>query len=546
MATIQEPPPAVSIARRNGGVGPLRTAARIVIEKIEGAFDAVFAPGWNPWYQLGALGWFYYWVVLVSGIYLFIFFDTGVIQAYESVEQITHAQWYAGGVMRSLHRYASDALVVMALLHLVREFILGRLYGARWFAWSTGVMMMWFVYASGVSGYWLVWDKLAQYVAIAASEWLDALSFFGEPIARNFQTERTLNARFFTLLLFIHIAVPLFLLFFMWVHIQRYLRPRVNPPRGLAIGTLLMLLALSLAKPALSQGPAVLDQVPSQVGLDWFYLTLFPLLEYVSAETLWLVVIGATAFLFMLPWLRRRLPLPVAAVHLDNCNGCGRCVADCPFSALALVPRSDGLPFAAEVTVTAARCVSCGICAGACPTATPFRRKSDLIPGIELPSAPITALREQTMAAAGRLRGEARVIVYACDLGFDWSLLEGEGIAVVGVPCVGMLPPAFVDFVLSRRLADGVLFTGCRDGDCYHRLGMRWTEQRLRRERDPQLRQRVPAERVATFWGGVARIDELRQVLRAFRDRLRRLPAVKRRPLAAGGEPVPEVEAVHE
>ena len=43
--------------------------ARLVFERLESAFDAVFTPDWNPLYQLGALGWFFYWIVAVSGIY---------------------------------------------------------------------------------------------------------------------------------------------------------------------------------------------------------------------------------------------------------------------------------------------------------------------------------------------------------------------------------------------------------------------------------------------------------------------------------------------
>ena len=39
---------------------------------------------------------------------------------------------------------------------------------------------------SGITGYWLVWDQLAQYVAIATTEWLDSIGIFAEPIARNF------------------------------------------------------------------------------------------------------------------------------------------------------------------------------------------------------------------------------------------------------------------------------------------------------------------------------------------------------------------------
>ena len=39
---------------------------------LAGRFVAAFGPRWNPLYQLGALGFFYYWIVAVSGIYLYI------------------------------------------------------------------------------------------------------------------------------------------------------------------------------------------------------------------------------------------------------------------------------------------------------------------------------------------------------------------------------------------------------------------------------------------------------------------------------------------
>ncbi|HEX2245171.1 MAG TPA: hypothetical protein VHH94_02625 [Gammaproteobacteria bacterium] len=39
--------------------------------------------------------------------------------------------------------------------------------------------------------------------------WLDVLPLLGEPIARNFLDNVTLSGRFFTLMVFLHIAVPL-------------------------------------------------------------------------------------------------------------------------------------------------------------------------------------------------------------------------------------------------------------------------------------------------------------------------------------------------
>ena len=176
----------------------LQSRLRWGFEVVEAWLDRIFGPAWNPLYQLGALGFFYYWVVAVSGIYVYILFDTGTTEAYESVEYMTVEQWYLGGVMRSLHRYASDGMVLMMVVHMLREFALDRYRGARWFTWVTGTPVLWLVFVAGISGYWMVWDELAQYIAILSTEWLDWLGIFGEPIARNFLAPHTLDDRFFT------------------------------------------------------------------------------------------------------------------------------------------------------------------------------------------------------------------------------------------------------------------------------------------------------------------------------------------------------------
>ncbi|MDH3899963.1 MAG: 4Fe-4S binding protein, partial [Gammaproteobacteria bacterium] len=280
---------------------------------------------------------------------------------------------------------------------------------------------------------------------------------------------------------------------------------------------------------AVSQPPANLAIVPAVIDFDWFYLAAYPLLDRLPGLTMWAVAGGSTLLLLALPWLPPLRRKAAAVVDLDNCNGCGRCVEDCPFSAVSLQPRTDGAAFSEEAIVSSNLCTSCGICVGACPTSTPFRRTTELVPGIDLPDQSMRALREKTLAISGKLAGTARVIVYGCAQGPDLGQLENDSTGVITLPCIAQLPPAFIDFVISRRHAEGVFLTGCTAGDCHYRLGQQWEDQRLAGERDPYLRKRVPAERLGKYWAGITGNKRLQQELVAFHDRLKGLPPLPQR-----------------
>jgi hypothetical protein len=78
-----------------------------------------------------------------------------------------------------------------------------------------------------------------------------------------------------------------------------------------------------------------------------------------------------------------------------------------------------------------------------------------------------------------------------------------------------------VDWALSRDLADGVILSACAHNDCQYRLGTKWTEQRMRRERDPQLRKRVDTEKLALLWAEPwCDFSNTATAVNAFRDTL--------------------------
>jgi len=497
-----------------------RGAFELLRRPLSRAFDSEQ----NPLNYLGALTIYFCWIVLISGIWLLIFFRTSVSTAFESVEYLTHEQWYLGGVMRSLHRYASDALIITILLHVIKEFVFNRYRLNRWFNWVTGIPLVWMIFPLGISGYWLVWDELALYVAISSAELLDWVPIFTDSMAGNFMSDDVLSDRFFTLMAFLHlIGLPIFLVFGIWLHVFRLNGPRINPPRRMMAATLLCMLVLSAIYPAVSHEKADLAMTTQGLRFDWFYLHVYPLIQAWSPGWVWTLLVGISVLLTIAPWAPPARKTTVAVVDLDNCNGCKRCVDDCPFGAVEMVPRTDGTSYSHQAAVDESLCISCGICVGACPTATPFRSRSALVPGIDVPNRSAADIRQDIIDQAESPAGEPRVVVFACRDDRQTEAIRKAGANVVTVRCMAHLQPSFLDFVLSRNHADGVLLLGCEDGNCNYRLGADWMEARIARERDPRLRKRTDTSKIGMAWKTpLSDISGPARKLDAFREALRR------------------------
>ena len=501
---------------------PLRPALA-AWRRIEHAFDAAFGAPLNPLKHLGSLGFLAFWLLAASGIYLYAVIDTSVAGAYPSIVDLGRHQPWAGGLLRSLHRYAADAVVLLLAAHGLREWLLRHYQGVRRHAWLTGVPTIALVFVSAIGGFWLHWDQLAQYSAIATAEWLDALPLLATPLARNFLAEGAVSDRLFSLFVFVHLGAPLLLLFALWFHIQRLTRPAVWPPRSLALGLLATLLVLAVVRPVASHAPADLARVPQGLRLDWLLLFVHPLTEATSPAAVWGGVAAMFMLLAVLPFLPQPARAPVAVVDPANCNGCRRCFVDCPFAAVTMAPHPNNKVGKQIAVVDADLCAACGICVGACPSSTPFRSAADLVTGIDLPSAPIGALRRDLQQRLATLQTDRPIVVFGCAHGAALTPLAGDDVATFSLECTGMLPPSFVEYAL-RDGAAGVLVTACRPGGCEYRLGEQWTDERLRARREPHLRAGVPRERLELAWADGGEVAPLKQALQQLRGRVAGLP----------------------
>ncbi len=466
-----------------------------VLSRIDAVLNRVYGSRWNPLYHSGAVTVVLLAVLLLTGIYLLVFYRIGT--PYESVARLNEQAW-SGRWIRALHRFASDGAVVAAAVHAFRMYAQRRSWGPRALAWVSGVLLLGVIFLSGWTGYVLVWDDHAQVLAVEGARLLDALPIFSEPISRSFTGERALPSAFFFVNLFAHIALPLSVGLLLWLHVARVARPVLVPHGRVLWGTVAAFTAAALLWPLTMSPAADLLRQPDLVRTDWFFGFWLPISQRVPAWAAWVGAAMLTVGFAAVPWItrprREALPGP-AEVNERTCTGCEQCVEDCPYDAIEMVPRRHGRE-GMVARVKTDLCTSCGICIGSCPP---------MAIGVLEGSGREQLERVRNFLASERPTKDDVIIV-----GCDWSAAAAEaertGALLFPVSCVGSLHSSTVEFLL-RGGAGGVLVVGCPEDDGRTREGLTWARERLFEGRKAELKDRVDKGRVrlieATLGEGV-------------------------------------------
>ncbi|HLA05864.1 MAG TPA: hypothetical protein VJ022_00355, partial [Anaerolineales bacterium] len=129
----------------------LRALEKIWV-RFEGLINRFTKSDFNPFYHLGTLTIFMLVVLIATGAYLTAIYRPGLDVAYATVERID-SNWF-GSLMRSIHRYASDGMIVLIVLHFLKMLVSDRYWGSRWLAWTSGWIMLATTWLVGTMGYW--------------------------------------------------------------------------------------------------------------------------------------------------------------------------------------------------------------------------------------------------------------------------------------------------------------------------------------------------------------------------------------------------------
>lgn len=493
------------------------------LRRMTRALDALMhrVYGWrgNPLHQSGALASWLLLVLTVTGLYLLLVYRIGAPA--ESVARLAADPWL-GSWVRSLHRYATDAFVLAALLHAVRLVGQAREWGPRTRAWVSGIFLFGVGLACAWTGFVMAWDTLGLRIAVMGARLVDALPIVSEPVSRLFAGDRPVPGTFFFLNLFIHIALPLAMGTGLWLHISKVARPVLVPPRVIRWTVTLALFGIAVVLPA-PLGPAAnLLGLPSETPLVLTTTWWLPVAERAPAWLVWIAIVVLGLGALLVPRLARRPRTgswAQSVVDPQRCTGCDQCTQDCPWEAIRMVARDDDRP-TLVARVDPSLCVSCGICAGSCApmgVGPPGRTGRDQLAVIR--EGPVSGLPPEP---GGRL------VVVACAQGAV-SLrrrLASLGAYIHEVPCVGGLHSSVVELLL-RQGAGGVMVTGCPPRDCVGREGPKWLEQRFYHDREAELQARVDRRRVRTVTAAVGLDGDVLAAFEAFRREIAALETVE-------------------
>ncbi len=172
-------------------------------------------------------------VLALTGAMLMFTYTPSPDRAYQSIVALQTEVWF-GQLIRNLHHWAGNALVIVAALHLLRVFVTGAFREPRAFNWLVGVAMLLLVVFANFTGYLLPWDQLAYWGITVGSSILTYVPFIGAWLSRVLLGGPEIGAA--TLLNFygLHLSViPIALLFLMSLHFWRVRKDGgLSLPRG--------------------------------------------------------------------------------------------------------------------------------------------------------------------------------------------------------------------------------------------------------------------------------------------------------------------------
>lgn len=125
---------------------------------------------------LGGLAFTSLLVLTVTGLLLLFYYSPAPQTAHASIQFLETSVW-GGAYLRSLHRLASHALLVLVALHTLRVILTGAFLHPKRMNWIVGCSLLFLSVFAAYTGYLLPMDQLAYWATQTGMELVRALPF---------------------------------------------------------------------------------------------------------------------------------------------------------------------------------------------------------------------------------------------------------------------------------------------------------------------------------------------------------------------------------
>jgi len=160
-------------------------------------------------------------ILAATGILQMLAYQPVPVVAYDSILSIENNVGF-GPLVRGVHYWSANLLVVVLLLHAARVFFTGGYHGARQFNWVIGVSLLVIVLANAFTGYLLPWDQLSYWAITISTGMLAYVPWIGTALQHVARGGTEIGADTLIVFYTVHTSiVPTLLVGFMAFHFWR-------------------------------------------------------------------------------------------------------------------------------------------------------------------------------------------------------------------------------------------------------------------------------------------------------------------------------------
>ncbi len=290
----------------------------------------------NFLWSFGVLTMLVFAILVVSGIFLLMYYKPDAKLAFDSVNKTIMMDVAFGWVFRHTHAVAASIMFLVLYIHIARGMYYGSYKAPREVVWITGFLLFVLMSATAFTGYLLPWGQMSYWAAQTITTLFEKIPFIGPDlviwIRGNYIVADATLTRFFAL----HVVfLPLLLIVVTAIHLYAVRIVGSNNEDGIPMTKeekkvkgipfwpvfmakeyfvmsvfllfffYLVFFNYDFAMDPINFQPANILQTPPHIYPEWYFLAYYEVLRgFFFSQNLGLIAFVASMFIILfMPWL---------------------------------------------------------------------------------------------------------------------------------------------------------------------------------------------------------------------------------------------------